>query len=117
MTTPQKGNSGVSAKGSPAPKSGQAMTKATRTMRVRPTDHAAPNNAIITHRARAAAQRKAQRKMLQESAQSGGKASKKLGSVAVQAVKEIGKGVASAVSSILSAGGGAVVLVLLLMLL
>lgn len=86
------------------------MTKATRTMRVRPTDHAAPNNAIITHRARAAAQRK----MLQESAQSGGRASKKLGSVAVQAVKEIGKGVASAVSSILSAGGGAVVLVLLL---
>ena len=114
MTTPQKGNSGASAKGGPAPKSGQAMTKATRTMRVRPTDHAAPNNAIITHRARAAAQRKAQRKMLQESAQSGGRASKKLGSVAVQAVKEIGKGVASAVSSILSAGGGAVVLVLLL---
>ena len=114
MTTPQKGNSGASAKGSPAPKSGQAMTKATRTMRVRPTDHAAPNNAIITHRARAAAQRKAQRTMLQESAQSGGRASKKLGSVAVQAVKEIGKGVASAVSSILSAGGGAVVLVLLL---
>ena len=101
MTTPQKGNSGVSA-------------KAARIMRVRPTDHAAPNNAIITHRTRAAAQRKAQRKMLQESAQSGGKASKKLGSVAVQAVKEIGKGVASAVSSILSAGGGAVVLVLLL---
>ena len=114
MTTPQKGNSGVSAKGSPAPKSGQAMTKATRTMRVRPTDHAAPNNAIITRRTRAAAQRKTQRKMLQESAQSGGKASKKLGSVAVQAVKEIGKGVASAVSSILSAGGGAVVLVLFL---
>ena len=114
MTTLQKGNSGVSAKGGPAPKSRQAMTKVTRTMRVRPTDHAAPNNAIITHRARAAAQRKAQRKMLQESAQSGGKASKKLGSVAVQAVKEIGKGVASAVSSILSAGGGAVVLVLFL---
>ena len=114
MTTPQKGNSGASAKGSPAPKSGQAMTTATRTMRVRPTDHAAPNNAIITRRARAAAQRKAQRKMLQESAQSGGRASKKLGSVAVQAVKEIGKGVASAVSSILSAGGGAVVLVLFL---
>lgn len=114
MTTPQKGNSGASAKGSPAPKSGQDMTKATRTMRVRPTDHAAPNNAIITRRARATAQRKAQRKMLQKSAQSGGRASKKLGSVAVQAVKEIGKGVASAVSSILSAGGGAVVLVLFL---
>ena len=114
MTTPQKGNSGVSAKGSPAPKSRQTMTKAARTMHVRPTDHAAPNNAIITRRTRAAAQRKTQRKMLQESAQSGGRASKKLGSVAVQAVKEIGKGVASAVSSILSAGGGAVVLVLLL---
>ena len=114
MTTPQKGNSGASAKGGPAPKSGQAMTKATRTMRVRPTDHAAPNNAIITRRARAAAQRKAQRKMLQKSAQSGRRASKKLGSVAVQAVKGIGKGVASAVSSILSAGGGAVVLVLIL---
>ena len=114
MTTPQKGNSGVSAKGSPAPKSRQTMTKAARTMHVRPTDHAAPNNAIITHRARAAAQRKTQRKVLQESAQSGGRASKKLGSVAVQAVKEIGKGVASAVSSILSAGGGAVVLVRIL---
>ena len=111
---PHKSNQGASLKGGPAPKSGQAMTKSTRTMRVRPTDHAAPNNAIITHRTRAAAQRKAQRKMLQESAQSGGRASKKLGSVAVQAVKEIGKGVASAVSSILSAGGGAVVLVLLL---
>ena len=109
-----KSNQGASVKGGPAPRSGQAMTKATRTMRVRPTDHAAPNNAIITRRARAAAQRKAQRKMLQESAQSGGRASKKLGSVAVQAVKEIGKGVASAVSSILSAGGGAVVLVLIL---
>ena len=114
MTTLQKGNLGASAKGSPAPKSGQAMTKATRAMRVRPTNHAAPNNAIITRRARATAQRKAQRKMLQKSAQSGGRASKKLGSVAVQAVKEIGKGVASAVSSILSAGGGAVVLVLIL---
>ena len=111
---PHKSNQGASLKGGPAPKSRQAMTKAARIMRVRPTDHAAPNNAIITHRTRAAAQRKAQRKMLQESAQSGGKASKKLGSVAVQAVKEIGKGVASAVSSILSAGGGAVVLVLLL---
>ena len=111
---PHKSNQGAPVKGGPAPKSGQAMTKATRTVRVRPTDHAAPNNAIITRRARAAAQRKAQRKMLQESTQSGGRASKKLGSVAVQAVKGIGKGVASAVSSILSAGGGAVVLVLIL---
>ena len=114
MTTPQKGNSGVSAKGSPAPKSGQAMTKATRTMRVRPTDHAAPNNAIITRRARAAAQRKAQRAMLQDSVKNGGNATKKLGGTAVQAIKVVGRGVASAVSSILSAGGGAVVLVLLL---
>ena len=114
MTTPQKGNLGASAKGRPAPKSRQAMTKAARILRVRPTDHTAPNNAIITHRTRAAAQRKAQREMLQESAQSGGRASKKLGSVAVQAVKEIGKGVASAVSSLLTAGGGAVVLVLFL---
>ena len=114
MTTPQKGNSGVSAKGSPAPKNGQAMTKATRTMRVRPTDHATPNNAIITRRARAAAQRKAQRAMLQDSVKNGGNAAKKLGGTAVQAIKVVGRGVASAVSSILSAGGGAVVLVLLL---
>ena len=114
MTTLQKGNSGVSAKGSPAPKSGQAMTKATRTMRVRPTDHAAPNNAIITHRARAAAQRKAQRAMLQDSVKNGGNAAKKLSGTAVQAIKAMGRGVASAVSSILSAGSGAVVLVLFL---
>ena len=114
MTTPQKGNSGASAKGSPGPKSGQVMTKATRTMRVRPTDHAAPNNAIITRRARAAAQRKAQRTMLQDSVKNGGNATKKLGGTAVQAIKAVGRGVASAVSSILSAGGGAVVLVLIL---
>ena len=113
MTTPQKGNSGASAKGSPAPKSGQVMTKVTRTMRVRPTDHAAPNNAIITRRARAA-QRKAQRAMLQDSVKNGGNAAKKLSGTAVQAIKAMGRGVASAVSSILSAGGGAVVLVLFL---
>ena len=114
MTTPQKGNSGASAKGSPAPKSGQVMTKVTRTMRVRPTDHAAPNNAIITHRARAAAQRKAQQTMLQTSAKNGGSGAKKMGGAMVQAVQTIGRGIASAASSILSAGGGAVVLVLLL---
>lgn len=114
MTTLQKGNSGVSAKGSPAPKSRQTMTKAARTMHVRPTDHAAPNNAIITHRARAAAQRKAQRAMLQDSVKNGGNAAKKLSGTAVQAIKAMGRGVASAVSSILSAGGGAVVLVLIL---
>ena len=114
MTTPQKGNSGASAKGSPAPKSGQAMTKATRTMRVRPTDHAAPNNAIITRRARAAAQRKAQQTMLQTSAKNGGRGAKKMGGAMVQAVQTIGRGIASAASSIVAAGGGAVVLVLIL---
>lgn len=114
MTPPQKGNSGVSAKGSPAPKSGQAMTKATRAMRVRPTDHAAPNNAIITHRARAAAQRKAQQTMLQTSAKNGGSGAKKMGGAMVQAVQTIGRGIASAASSIVAAGGGTVVLVLLL---
>ena len=110
---PQKGNSGASVKGGPAPKSGQVMTKVTRTMRVRPTDHATPNNAIITRRARAA-QRKAQRAMLQDSVKNGGNAAKKLSGTAVQAIKAMGRGVASAVSSILSAGGGAVVLVLIL---
>lgn len=114
MTTPQKGNSGVSTKGSPAPKSRQAMTKAARTMRVRPTDHAAPNNAIITRRARAAAQRKVRQVMLQTSAKNGGKGAKKMGGAIVQAVQTIGRGIASAASSIVAAGGGAVVLVLLL---
>ena len=115
MTTPQKGNSGVSAnKGSPAPKSGQAMTKATRTMRVRPIDHAVPNNAIIMRRARAAVQRKAQQTMLQTSAKNGGRGAKKMGGAMVQAVQTIGRGIASAASSIVAAGGGTVVLVLFL---
>ena len=113
-TTPHKSNQGASVKGGPAPKSRQVMTKVTRTMRVRPTDHAAPNNAIITHRARAAAQRKSQRAMLQDSAKNGGNAAKKLSGTAVQAIKAMGRGVASAVNSLLTAGGGAVVLVLLL---
>ena len=90
------------------------MTKAARTMRVRPTDHAAPNNAIITRRARAAAQRKAQQTMLQTSAKNGGSGAKKMGGAMVQAVQTIGRGIASAVSSIVAAGGGAVVLVLLM---
>ena len=110
-----KSNSGASLKGGPAPKSGQVMTTATRTMRVRPTDHAAPNNAIITRRARAAAQRKAQQTMLQTSAKNGGRGAKKMGGAMVQAVQTIGRGIASAASSIVAAGGGAVVLVLLLM--
>lgn len=109
-----KSNQGASVKGSPAPKSGQAMTTATRTMRVRPTDHAAPNNAIITRRARAAAQRKVRQVMLQTSAKNGGKGAKKMGGAMVQAVQTIGRGIASVASSIVAAGGGAVVLVLIL---
>ena len=109
-----KSNQGASVKGSPGPKSGQVMAKATRIMRVRPTDHAAPNNAIITHRARAAAQRKAQQTMLQTSAKNGGSGAKKMGGAMVQAVQTIGRGIASAASSIVAAGGGAVVLVLFL---
>ena len=116
MTPPPRTSiPGTAAKNGSMPKHRQSAFKA-----VRRTAHT-PSNAKSAHpiqsiaqRAQAAAQRKAQRKMLQESAQSGRRASKKLGSAAVQAVKEIGKGVASAVSSILSAGGGAVVLVLLL---
>ena len=109
-----KSNQGASVKGGPAPKSGQVMTKVTSTMRVRPTDHATPNNAIITRRARAAAQRKAQQTMLQTSAKNGGRGAKKMGGAMVQAVQTIGRGIASAASSIVAAGGGAVVLVLLL---
>ena len=109
-----KSNSGASVKGGPAPKSGQVMTKVTRTMCVRPTDHAAPNNAIITRRTRAAAQRKAQQTMLQTSAKNGGSGAKKMGGAMVQAVQTIGRGIASAASSIVAAGGGTVVLVLLL---
>lgn len=111
---PHKSNQGASVKGGPAPKSGQVMTKVTRTMRVRPTDHATPNNAIIMRRARAAAQRKAQQTMLQTSAKNGGSGAKKMGGAMVQAVQAIGRGIASAASSIVAAGGGAVVLVLLL---
>ena len=113
-TPPHKSNQGASVKGSPAPKSGQAITKATRTMRVRPTDHAAPNNAIITRRARAVAQQKVRQVMLQTSAKNGGRGAKKMGGAMVQAVQTIGRGIASAASSIVAAGGGAVVLVLLL---
>lgn len=98
-----KSNQSASVKGGPAPKSGQVMTKVTRTMRVRPTDHAAPNNAIITRRARAAAQRKAQQTMLQTSAKNGGRGAKKMGGAMVQAVQTIGRGIASAASSIVAA--------------
>lgn len=114
MATPQEGNSGASVKGGFTAKSGQPSAKTTRTMRIRPTDYAKPNNATISRRARAATQRKAQRAMLQDAAKNGGKTVKKLGGSAVQAIKTVGRGVASAVSSILTAGSGAVVLVLLL---
>ena len=113
-TPPHKSNQGASVKGDPAPKSGQPSPKAPRTMRIRQTDHAAPNNAIITRRARAAAQRKAQQTMLQTSAKNGGSGAKKMGGAMVQAVRTIGRGIASAASSIVAAGGGAVVLVLFL---
>ena len=68
----------------------------------------------VMQKAKSAAQRRMQRKILQKSAQSGGKTAKKLSGTATQAAKVIGKSVASAASSILTAGGGAVVLVLLL---
>lgn len=117
MTPPPRTSiPGTAAKNGSMPKRRQSAFKAVRRTAHSPsTAESAQPMQSLAQRAQAAAQRKAQRKMLQESAQSGGRASKKLGSVAVQAVKEIGKGVASAVSSILSAGGGAVVLVLFLM--
>lgn len=114
MTTPQKGNSGTSVKGGPAPKSGQPSPKAPRTMRIRRTSRTASSDTIITRRARATAQRKAQQTMLQTSAKNGGRGAKKMGGAMVQAVQTIGRGIASAASSIVAAGGGAVVLVLLL---
>lgn len=116
MTPPPRTSiPGTAAKNGSMPKRRQSAFKAVRRTAHSPsTAESAQPMQSLAQRAQAAAQRKAQRKMLQESAQSGGRASKKLGSVAVQAVKEIGKGVVSAVSSILSAGGGAVVLVLLL---
>ena len=116
MTPPPRTSiPGTAAKNGSMPKRRQSAFKAVRRTAHSPsTAESAQPMQSLTQRAQAAAQRKAQRKTLQESAQSGGRASKKLGSAAVQTVKEIGKGVASAVSSILSAGGGAVVLVLLL---
>ena len=116
MTPPPRTSiPGTAAKKGSMPKRRQSAFKAVRRTAHSPsTAESAQPMQSLAQRAQAAAQRKAQRKMLQESAQSGGRASKKLGSVAVRAVKEIGKGVVSAVSSILSAGGGAVVLVLIL---
>lgn len=116
MTPPPRTSiPGTAAKNGSMPKRRQSAFKAVRRTAHSPsTAGSAQPMQSLAQRAQAAAQRKAQRKMLQESAQSGGRASKKIGSAAVQAVKEIGKGVVSAVSSFLSAGGGAVVLVLFL---
>ena len=116
MTPPPRTSiPGTAAKNGSMPKRRQSAFKAVRRTAHSPsTAGSAQPMQSLAQRAQAAAQRKAQRKMLQESAQSGGRASKKIGSAAVQAVKEIGKGVVSAVSSILSAGGGTVVLVLFL---
>ena len=112
MTPPPRTSiPGTAAKNGSMPKRRQSAFKAVRRTAHSPsTAESAQPMQSLAQRAQAAAQRKA----LQESAQSGGRASKKLGNAAVQAVKEIGKGVVSAVSSILSAGGGAVVLVLIL---
>ena len=116
MTPPPRTSiPGTAAKNGSMPKHRQSAFKA-----VRRTAHT-PSNAKSAHpiqsiaqRAQAAAQRKAQRAMLQDSVKNGGNAAKKLSGTAVQAIKAMGRGVASAVSSILSAGGGAVVLVLIL---
>ena len=109
---------GTPLKGSSAPKSVRRPVKAAPgqaagQVRQRVSHTAAPAQ-TAARRAQAAAQRKAQRAMLQNSTQNSGSAAKKLGGTAVQAAKTVGRGVASAVSSILTAGGGAVVLVLLL---
>ena len=115
MPPPQTSIPDTATKNGSMPKRRQSAFKtAHRTAHTSSTAEPTQPIQSLAQRAQAAAQRKTQRKMLQESTQSGGRASKKLGSVAVRAVKEIGKGVVSAVSSILSAGGGAVVLVLIL---
>lgn len=115
MTTPQKGNQGTSIKDGLAPKSEWALPKAPRTMRVRQVARTTQSETIIARQARAMAQRKAQRAMLRDATKDNGNTAKKLSRTAVQAVKTVGKGLASAGNSILTAGGGAAVLVLLLM--
>ena len=103
------------AKGGSMPKRRQSAFKTAHwTAHTSSTAESAQPMQSLAQRAQAAAQRKAQRAMLQDSVKNGGNAAKKLGGTAVQAIKAVGRGVASAVSSILSAGGGAVVLVLLL---
>ena len=115
MATPQKGNLGAAVKSGPAPKNGRSLPGASRTIRVGQVTHTTQSETIIARRARAAAQRKVQQAMLRDAAKDSGNTAKKLGGSAVQAVKTVVKGVASAGDSILTAGGGAAVLVLLLM--
>ena len=115
MATPQKGNQWASVKSGPAPKNGRSLPGASRTIRVGQVTHTTRSETIIARRARAAAQRKAQWAMLRDATKDNGNTAKKLGRTAARAVKTVGKGVASAGNSILTAGGGAAVLVLLLM--
>lgn len=116
MTPPPRTSiPGTAAKNGSMPKRRQSAFKAVRRTAHSPsTAESAQPMQSLAQRAQAAAQRKAQRAMLQDSVKNGGNSTKKLGGTAVQAIKAVGRGVASAVSSILSAGGGAVVLVLLL---
>lgn len=116
MTPPPRTSiPGTAAKNGSMPKRRQSAFKAVRRTAHSPsTAESAQPMQSLAQRAQAAAQRKAQRAMLQDSVKNGGNATKKLGGTAVQAIKAVGRGVASAVSSLLTAGGGAVVLVLLL---
>lgn len=116
MTPPPRTSiPGTAAKNGSMPKRRQSAFKtAHRAAHTPSTADSVQPMQSLTQRAQAAAQRKAQRAMLQDSVKNGGNAAKKLGGTAVQAIKVVGRGVASAVSSILSAGGGAVVLVLIL---
>ena len=116
MTPPPRTSiPGTAAKNGSMPKRRQSAFKAVRRTAHSPsTAESAQPMQSLAQRAQAAAQRKAQRTMLQDSAKNGGNAAKKLGGTAVQAIKAVGRGVASAVSSLLTAGGGAVVLVLFL---
>ena len=114
MTTPPKSNQGVSGKNGLTPKSGRPFTKTQRSIHTRQVSHTVPPEAIITRRAQAAAQRRARQAALRDAVKNSGKAAKKLGGTAAQAITTMGRGIASAVSSILTAGGGAVVLVLFL---
>ena len=100
MATPQRGNQGTSVKSDPVPKNGRPLAGASRTMRVRQVARTTQSETIIARRARAAAQRKAQWAMLRDATKDNGNTAKKLSRTAVQAVKTVGKGVASAGNSI-----------------